>query len=55
MIEKNIHQIWVGDKRIPIHVKNYMDRVKNTHPEFNYYLWNDSNLPDLPQDLKKML
>jgi mannosyltransferase OCH1-like enzyme len=41
MIEHNIHQIWVGNKRIPNHVKNYMDRVKNHHTDFNYYFWND--------------
>jgi mannosyltransferase OCH1-like enzyme len=54
MIDNNIHQIWVGDKRIPNHVKNYMDRVKNHHTDFNYYFWNDDNLPELPENLKKI-
>lgn len=54
MIDNNIHQIWVGDKRIPNHVKNYMDRVKNHHVDFNYYFWNDDNLPELPENLKKI-
>jgi hypothetical protein len=54
MIEKNIHQIWVGDKKIPNHIKVYMDKVKDFHQDFTYYLWNDSNLPDLPINLKKI-
>jgi mannosyltransferase OCH1-like enzyme len=54
MIEKNIHQIWVGDKKIPNHIQAYMDKVKSFHQDFTYYLWNDSNLPDLPINLKKI-
>jgi mannosyltransferase OCH1-like enzyme len=54
MIEKNIHQIWVGDKKIPNHIQVYMDKVRSSHQDFTYYLWNDSNLPDLPINLKKI-
>jgi mannosyltransferase OCH1-like enzyme len=54
MINNNIHQIWVGDKKIPSHIKDYMDEVKELHPKFNYYLWNDDNLPELPQHLKEI-
>lgn len=54
MIDNNIHQIWVGSKRIPNHVKNYMDRVRDYHTGFNYYFWNDNNLLELPENLKKI-
>lgn len=54
MIENNIHQIWVGETRIPSHIKHYMDEVKERHPHFNYYLWTDNNLPELPENLKKI-
>lgn len=54
MIENNIHQIWLGSTRIPSHIKHYMNEVKERHPDFNYYLWNDSNLPELPENLKKI-
>lgn len=51
MIENNIHQIWVGDFRIPVHIKEYMEKMRTNHPHFNYYLWTDSNLPELPSQL----
>ena len=54
MIEKNIHQIWVGENKIPSHIQEYMDKVKSFHQDFNYYLWNDSNLPQLPDNLKQI-
>jgi mannosyltransferase OCH1-like enzyme len=54
MIESNIHQIWVGDKRIPNHIKQYMDEVRDYHKDFTYYFWNDDNLPELPELLKKV-
>jgi len=54
MIEKNIHQIWVSDTRIPKHIKNYMDEIKEHHKDFNYYLWTDDNLPELPENLKRI-
>jgi mannosyltransferase OCH1-like enzyme len=31
-----------------------MDEVKEHHEDFNYYLWNDDNLPELPENLKKI-
>jgi mannosyltransferase OCH1-like enzyme len=54
MIENNIHQIWVGDARIPSHIKYYMDEVKEFNADFNYYFWNDHNLPELPKNLQKI-
>lgn len=54
MIESNIHQIWVGTVRIPKHIKYYMDEVKEHHKDFDYYFWNDDNLPELPENLKKI-
>lgn len=52
MIENNIHQIWVGNKRIPSHIKKHMNDVKEYHKDFNYYFWDDDNLPELPENLK---
>jgi mannosyltransferase OCH1-like enzyme len=31
-----------------------MDEVKERHIDFNYYFWNDNNLPELPKNLKKI-
>ena len=52
-MENNIHQIWVGG-RIPSHIKQYTDEIKEHHKDFNYYLWNDDNLPELPENLKEI-
>jgi mannosyltransferase OCH1-like enzyme len=52
MIEKNIHQIWIGDKRIPKHIKEWMQEIKEKHPEFTYYFWTDDNLPKFTGNLK---
>ena len=54
MIKNNIHQIWVSDTRIPNHIEEYMDEVKERYKDFNYYLWTDANLPKLPEHLKKI-
>lgn len=54
MIERNIHQIWVGENKIPVHIKEYMAQVRDHHKDFTYYLWDDSNLPELPELLKKV-
>lgn len=54
MINKNIHQIWVGGKKIPSHIYEYMNEIKNTHSDFTYYLWTDETIPTLPPILKKI-
>lgn len=51
MIPKIIHQIWVGDKKIPKHIKEWMNEVRDKHPDFKYYLWTDENLPNMPDKL----
>lgn len=53
-MEKVIHQIWVGDKRIPEHVKDHMSKVKESHKDFTYHFWTDENLPELPPNLKRI-
>jgi len=53
-MEKVIHQIWVGNNRIPTHIKEHMDEVRDRHPDFEYNLWTDANLPVLPDHLKKL-
>lgn len=51
MIPKIIHQIWIGDKRIPKHIGQWMQEIKDAHPNYTYYLWTDRNLPKLPEAL----
>jgi len=39
MIEKNIHQVWVGDFLKPLREQELMKNIENIHPDFTYYLW----------------
>ena len=41
-IPKIIHQIWLGDLPAPT---TWMQTVKNHHPDYDYRLWTDDNLP----------
>lgn len=54
MIPKNIHQIWLGYKKIPKHIREFMGEMKDKHKEYSYYLWSDNNLPDMPENLKEI-
>lgn len=54
MIPKNIHQIWLGDKRIPRHIIDYMSEIRLMHPTYEYYFWTDDNIPSLPSPLKEV-
>ena len=46
MIDRNlpkiIHQIWLGDIEPPY---SFMKSVKDNHPDYDYRLWTDDNLP----------
>lgn len=44
MVEKNIHQIWVGDFKIPHREAFLAERLRELHPEYNYRLWTDEEV-----------
>jgi len=52
-IPKIIHQIWVGPNAIPDNIKECMKTVKNNFPDFDYILWNNDNVPEMPENVKK--
>lgn len=54
MIPKIIHQIWLGDKRIPKHIIEYINEINETHKEYTYYFWTDANLPKMPNELAEV-
>lgn len=43
-IPKIIHQIWLGPKPPP---HQWLDTWKNKHPEWEYHLWREDNIPPL--------
>ena len=40
-IPKIIHQLWIGDKPVPI---NLMNTWKEAHPDFEYIFWNEEEI-----------
>jgi len=54
MINKNIHQIWVGKYNIPKRELKLSQEIKEKHNNYEYYLWTDDNLPEIPENLQKM-
>lgn len=54
MIPKNIHQIWLGKKRIPKHIVDFMVEIKDKHRDYNYFFWTDENVPEMPRVLQEV-
>jgi len=49
-MEKIIHQIWVGDFKIPYREQQIANNLKELHPDYEYMFWTDAN--DLPNNVK---
>lgn len=47
MIERVLHQIWIGPPR-PEHIAQYMATWQTHHPDWEYRLWTDDDLRALP-------
>ena len=54
MINKIIHQIWVGKYPLPERETRLSKELKEKHPNYEYHLWTDDNLPEIPERLKDM-
>ena len=54
MIPRIIHQIWVGHYDIPAREKRIAEEVAAQHPNYEYKLWTDTNLPVIPTHLQQM-
>ncbi len=46
-IPKILHQIWIGPDPIPPACQRWMDGWKDLHPDWEYRLWTDENLPEM--------
>jgi mannosyltransferase OCH1-like enzyme len=45
-IPKLFHQVWVGGNPFPKKFKKYRKSWINNHPDWEFYLWTEKNLPD---------
>jgi mannosyltransferase OCH1-like enzyme len=52
MIPKKIHQIWIGPYNIPRREKLCIEKIKIYQSDFEYKLWNNDNLPEIPKEIK---
>jgi len=41
MIPKTIHQIWVGDFKIPLREQSLIEKLKESHPDYDHIFWTD--------------
>ncbi len=46
-IPKKIHQIWLGEKKIPRKSIKWMNSWKKFNPEWEYKLWDEKNIKEL--------
>ena len=49
-MEKIIHQIWVGDFKIPLREQQLAQNLKELHPDYEYILWREAS--ELPQNIQ---
>lgn len=50
-IPKIIHQIWVGEREMPEHCKQFTEDMKALHPDWEYHLWGNELFTDIyPED-----
>ena len=47
LIPKLIHQIWIGDKKLPKNCIPWMQSWKNFNPDWEYKLWTEENIKEL--------
>lgn len=46
MVVKRIHQIWVGPNAIPEKSLEFIAKIKELHPDYEYKLWTDVDLTE---------
>jgi len=46
-IPESLHQIWLGGKPLPARWAGFADRLRALHPDWEYRLWTDADLPAL--------
>jgi mannosyltransferase OCH1-like enzyme len=51
-VDKIIHQIWIGPYDMPVRERYFTRDVKLKNPSWQYILWTNTNLPELPDNIK---
>ena len=60
MIPKTIHQIWVGDFKIPLREQSLIEKLKESHADYNHIFWTDElvlkneSILNMPEAVRKL-
>lgn len=46
MIPRIFHTIWIGDSEIPHRCRNCLQRLKDLHPSYTFYMWHAIDVKD---------
>ena len=49
-IPKIIHQIWVGDKEMPDHCKQFVQEMRDLHPDWEHKMWGNEIFTEVYPD-----
>ncbi len=49
-VPKIIHQIWVGDKEMPKHCKEFVQTMRDLHPDWEHHLWGNEIFTEVYKD-----
>lgn len=44
IIQKNIHQIWIWNRKIPKNMSCWQNKIISHHTNWNYYFWDDEKI-----------
>jgi mannosyltransferase OCH1-like enzyme len=47
VIPKIMHQVWLGPKPLPTQYLEWSKKLRELHPDWEYYLWTDADIHDL--------
>lgn len=53
MIERLIHQIWLGPHHMPKREVGFVRQMKAMHPGFDHLMWSDGNLPPMSENVRE--
>ncbi len=53
MIQKILHQVWVGKKKIPAKFIKWRDGWRKLHPDWEYKIWTDDDVLEIKHLLDK--
>jgi hypothetical protein len=54
MIPKIIHQIWIGEIRMPLQFKRWSKKIIKFNPDWEHKLWTNVHIPEIIEDMPQL-